>query len=119
MLALAFLEWYYTRGWFSGYNLLGPRLKRTYYGFSVPILARTLFSPWKRIITISKGGLSTRFNAILDNIVSRCVGFVVRLFTIFSAFIICIFWIVLAIFQLIVWPLLPIAGIILIILGVL
>lgn len=119
MLALAFLHWWYFRGWFSAYNSLGARLKRTYYGLSVPLLIGTLFSPWRRIITPSQGDLMDKLRSILDNLISRLVGFAVRVITLVTASIISIWWILLAIAQLIVWPFIPIAGIYFIVVGIL
>jgi hypothetical protein len=46
---------------------------------------------------------------MLDNLVSRCVGFTVRLLVLFAAIIILFVVGVIAIVELIVWPLLPIA----------
>jgi hypothetical protein len=119
MLALAFLQWWYGPGWFRAWNSLGARLKRTYYGFSVPQLSRTLFSPWRRIITPGGGALSDRLRAMVDNLVSRCVGFVVRVLTLVAAMVILIWWIVISVAQLVLWPLVPVAAVALIIRGVL
>lgn len=118
MLALAFLQWWYGPGWFRAWNALGARLKRTYYGFSVPQLSRTLFAPWRRIVSLGGGSLGERLRAMIDNLVSRCVGLVVRLITLFAAAMIIIWWIIIAIGQLVIWPLVPVGAIILIVRGV-
>ncbi len=118
MLALAFLQWWYGPGWFRAWNSLGARLKRTYYGFSVPQLSRTLFAPWRRIVSLGGGSLGERMRAMVDNLVSRCVGLVVRLITLFAAAVIIVWWIIIAIGQLVIWPLVPIAAIMLIVRGV-
>jgi len=119
MLALAFLQWWYGPGWLRGWTSLGARLRRTYYGFSVPQLSRTLLSPWRRIITPGGGSFSDRMRATLDNLVSRIVGLVVRILTIISAGIIAAWWLVIAALQLVVWPLLPLAALGLIVKAVL
>lgn len=111
MLALAFLQWWYGPGWLRGWTSLGARLRRTYYGFSVPLLSRTLLSPWRRIITPGGGPLSDRMRALLDNLVSRVVGLIVRLLTILTAGIIAVWWLLVAAAQLVIWPLLPLAAI--------
>lgn len=118
MLALAFLQWWYGAGWSGAWKSLGTRLRRTYYGFSVPQLSRTLFSPWRRIITLGGGSIGERLRAILDNLVSRLVGAVVRTLTIIAAGLISLWWLVVSLLQLIVWPLLPPAAIGLIIMGI-
>jgi len=54
------------------------------YFFSIPLLLKTYFSPWRRI-TWSKGrGFSIRrfLEAFISNLFSRCVGAVLRTFLI-------------------------------------
>jgi hypothetical protein len=85
----------------------------------VPLLLGTLFSPWRRIITPAQGDLMERLRSILDNLISRLVGFAVRIITLVTASIICIWWILVALTQLIVWPFVPIAGIYFIVVGIL
>lgn len=47
--------------------------------FSMPLLLRTLFSPWKRVTTEhSKSGLEDYAETILFNIMSRIVGALIR-----------------------------------------
>jgi hypothetical protein len=119
MLALAFFQWWYGPGWFQAWNSLGARLKRTYYGFSVPQLSRTLFSPWRRIVTPGGGSIGDRLRAILDNLISRFVGVIVRILTLTAAGIICLWWTVIAITQVAVWPFIPIIAVVLIMRGIL
>jgi hypothetical protein len=118
MLALAFLQWWYGPGWFRAWNSLGGRLKRTYYGFSVPQLSRTMFSPWRRIVTPGGGSISDRLRAMVDNMVSRVVGLIVRILTLIAAGVISLWWILIAFLQLVVWPFVPLAGLVLIIKGI-
>lgn len=54
-------------------------LSHTYYGFSIPLLARTLVAPWKRDSQGTDGlTLAQRFQVWLENITSRFFGFIVR-----------------------------------------
>jgi hypothetical protein len=119
MLALAFLDWWYGPGWFRAWNSLGGRLKRTYYGFSVPQLSRTLFAPWRRIVTPGGGAIGDRLRATVDNAVSRVVGFFVRVFTLVAAAFVCLWWVVIALIQLVIWPFIPLVGVVLIVKGLL
>jgi len=77
--------------------------------FSVSQLLRTLFSPWRRIITPPGAGLSAKFRAWGDNIVSRAVGFVVRVLVLLAALVAVLFVGILTLGELIVWPFLPFA----------
>lgn len=112
MLALEFFTWWYGRGWSTLARNAQRRLVRTAHLFSLPILIRTLFAPWRRIMTFPGAGLDAHVRAATDNLVSRCIGFVVRICVLFSALIILIIVFIAALIQLLLWPLLPPAVII-------
>jgi hypothetical protein len=79
MLALEFFTWWYSQGWSLLVHNAKHRLVRTSHLFSLPVLIRTLFAPWKRITTQPGAGLEAHVQAATDNFVSRCIGFVVRM----------------------------------------
>ena len=110
MLVVAFFRWWYGPGWRDNAGRLRRRLISTYLEFSVPILVRTLFSPWRRIISYGSGSLGERARAGVDNIVSRFVGTGVRLLALSAAVIILSLNVLLGGIWLILWPLLPVAG---------
>lgn len=118
MLALAFFSWWYGQGWAGIVNSLPKRLRKTSHAFSVNLLLGTLFAPWRRIITYPGSSLAERAQAVGDNLVSRAVGFVVRLFVLLAAFITLAITAVLLLLEIIVWPLLPVAVIGFVVLGV-
>lgn len=95
----------------------GSRLSGLASTFSVSQLLRTLFAPWRRIISYPGASLGERFRAWGDNMFSRAVGFVVRLIVLFTALLVAIAVIIFSLVELVVWPLLPIAGPVLIIIG--
>jgi len=74
---------------------------------SIPTLAKTLFSPWKRITSSYGKSASEISRAIIDNTVSRLVGFTIRVSVILGGFIVMLLLIVLALIGLIFWPLTP------------
>jgi hypothetical protein len=117
MLALAFFSWWYGRGWRDVATNIGPRLSGVAASFSVTQLLRTLFAPWRRIITYPGDNLSTKLHALGDNIFSRAIGFVVRLLVLLAALIVIIVTLVFSVAELVVWPLLPPAVPILLIMG--
>lgn len=119
MLALEFFTWWYSQGWQQLAKNMQRRISKTSSMFSVPILLRTLFSPWKRIITYPGSSLDTKIHAFSDNMVSRFVGFTVRLLVLFTATIMLLIVSVVAIIELIVWPLLPILTVVTIVKGIL
>lgn len=84
-------------------------MRRVLDSFSVFQLLRTLFEPWRRIITYPGASLAEKFHAWGDNAVSRAVGFTVRagvlIAALFALAVVCVFTVA----EMIVWPLLPIA----------
>jgi hypothetical protein len=109
MLIMSFFSWWYVRGWQQVALNFEPRLKGVADTFSVHQLLRTLFAPWRRIITYPGASLDERFRAWGDNLFSRMVGFVVRLFVLLAALLTLVLVALLSIIELVIWPLLPVA----------
>jgi hypothetical protein len=118
MLVVAFFSGWYGRGWQGVAKNIGPRIRNIAATFSVNQLLRTLFQPWRRIITYPGDSLGAKIRAWGDNVFSRAVGFVVRSIVLFAALIVMIFTLLFSIIELIIWPLLPPAVPILLIMGV-
>lgn len=109
MLIMSFFSWWYGAGWRAVLGSFGPRLRGVRDGFSVEQLLRTLFSPWRRIISYSGKGLDAKLRAMGDNAVSRVIGFFVRFFVLLGALIATIAVLLFTTLELIIWPLLPLA----------
>ena len=97
------------------------KLARATDFFSLKLLLRTLFEPFKQISNRSvDGSLEARFRAFIDRLISRIVGTVVRLGLLIIGLILIVIEAVLGIALLIAWPivpLMPIASIILTVVG--
>jgi len=119
MLAVAFFSWWYGQGWKSVLDSYDTRLKTSGEYFSVKQLLRTLFAPWRRIISYSGTSLADRFKAWGDNIVSRVVGFTVRCIVLFASLLFAVAIIIFTTIELLAWPLLPVLAPILIFVGLL
>lgn len=117
MLVLSFFSWWYGRGWQNVAKNIGPRLQGLAASFSAGQLLRTLFAPWRRIMTYPGDSLAARVRAWGDNLFSRAVGFVVRVLVLLAALVMTIVVAVLSVAEVVAWPLLPIAVPILIIMG--
>ena len=107
MIAVAFVRWWYGTGWRQVAQNANKRLSRTLLSFSVPTLLRTLFAPWKRIVTPPGAGISQHFKAAGDNAVSRLVGFSVRLIVLFTAGLVMLLTGATGVVLLLAWPLIP------------
>lgn len=119
MFMLDLVSWWYGAGWKGTLSATKRRLQGLADMFSVDILLRTLFSPWKRIITPPRAGLDARLRAFGDNFVSRCIGFTVRFFVLLAAGLSYVGLLLIGLAELLLWPLLPVIGVGLIVWGVL
>jgi hypothetical protein len=108
-LLMQFLRWY---------SLEEPqRIVRTalrYLGafhriLSIPFLLKTLFSPWKNIVDAEADprGLGTMMQSLVFNVVSRCIGAVVRLGAIVLSLALQCAVLVFAVAYLLLWVALP------------
>jgi len=118
MLALAFFSWWYSQGWQQLSKRIIKIIRTNFQVFSVSLLLKTLFEPWRRISTNPSSGLGFHIQAAIDNTISRFVGFGVRFIVILAALITTILLSLIGIIELVVWPFLPPALIVTIILGI-
>lgn len=107
MLLINFFQWWYTRGWFEFGKKLINRLSYLIQLFSIPMLLRTLFNPWKRITTIAGKSVGEKARAALDNLISRLIGFLTRIIVIISGLIIMLLTGVVGFILFIIWPFIP------------
>lgn len=103
------LRWWYVSGWVQAIHRITEQAGRVERIFSFTILLKTLFAPWRRIISPPGRGLDAKVHAALDNLVSRCIGFVIRITVILVAAIAIVIATLLGILVAILWPLIPIA----------
>jgi hypothetical protein len=76
------------------------------------VLLKTLFSPWKRIITPPGRALEDKLSAMLDNLVSRTIGFFVRIFSLITAIVLTTGAAIIGLVMAASWPLIPLLAII-------
>lgn len=118
MLTVEFFSWWYSHGWLSAAHWAQKLLSSVSHTFSVPILLRTLFAPWRRIVTTPGASLDAKFRALGDNLISRAVGFVVRFFVLLTALLLWLITAAIGLLTLAAWPLLPIAAFVLLLKGI-
>lgn len=108
-IAIVFLRWYYGEavkdvltGW-RNYIIF------SLHYFSIPLLLKTLFTPWKRDITRKPRGLDLKklFEYIAFNLISRGIGFIVRFLTIVVGILFFFIVIIAGIVFFVIWLLLP------------
>lgn len=107
MLIVEFFTWWYGRGFIELFKRFGGLLNSVWQRFSVSILLKTLFAPWRRITTEGGRSMQEQSRALLDNIISRLVGFTIRFFVIIAALVTTLLLLVVGIVVIIGWPLAP------------
>src|ERR1700739_3851693 len=108
---LELFKWWYGSGWLDAWQRVGRSINKAQMAFSLPVLVRSLFSPWKQITSAPGQTLNQKFNAKIDNLVSRTIGFFVRLFTRLAAIVFISAKALFGVATALAWPMLPIAAI--------
>ena len=106
MLAISFFEWWYSRGWGIYFQGFLARLQNTADSFSIGLLFKTLFQPFRQIST-TDGKKATIGEKIVDATVARVVGFIVRIFIIIAGIITLILMAVGGVVLGLLWPVIP------------
>ncbi|MEO5690970.1 MAG: hypothetical protein ABIQ64_02180 [Candidatus Saccharimonadales bacterium] len=106
---MAFFSWWYTDGWKRQLHAVSNRLAGVIDTFSVDILVRTLFSPFRQISAGSvRGPIGVQLRAFVDKLVSRFIGAIVRLAVLITGSITIVVGAMIGCMYLLVWPLLPV-----------
>lgn len=119
----ALLSWWYGRGLRGQAQRVLARIDRTAEFFSISLLFRTLFDPFRQIDanpTVG-GSMDMRMHAAFDRMFSRLIGFMVRSFSIGIGFGAILLIGLIGLLQLVLWPfvpVLPLIGLLLVVLGV-
>jgi hypothetical protein len=121
MFIVGMLSWWYGAGWRQRMMLLREHIAGIVDYFSIDLLLRTLFSPFRQIGTGSvTGPLGVQIRAFFDRLTSRVIGMMVRSTMIIVGTIgIAVYACIGAVFV-VLWacvPLLPIIGLILTLTG--
>lgn len=104
------LRWWYGSGWLRAWQGVPGSVKKVEQTFSMPVLFRNLFAPWKQVTTMpGDKSIGAHFRAAIDNLVSRTVGFCVRLLTLIVAAATLTVYATFGLISALAWPLLPIA----------
>lgn len=118
MIFAEMLRWWYIAGWAGAARRIVSWTSAVEHMFSLGLLLKTLFAPWKRITSAPGRGLDAKMRASLDNLVSRCIGFVIRFFVLIAALVGMLLALISGIVMTIVWPLMPVMFIFFIVKGI-
>lgn len=122
VLVISMLRWWYTDGWRQRVQLVANRLDGTIDYFSIDLLLKTLFSPFRQISAGRvDGSLEVQMRALIDKIFSRVIGMFIRLIILTIGGVTIALHILLGLIIVIMWgliPLLPVAGVVMSVFGV-
>lgn len=121
MFLVGLISWWYGRGWREQLTILQRRLGATAAFFSIGQLLMTLFAPFRQISAgRTSGPAGAVLRGLVDNLISRMIGAIVRLFTIIAGIIVlavqAIYGVLIVVFWLFV-PLFPVVGLIIMAIG--
>ena len=117
VIPFAYLEWHYTRAFLDMLRVWWNLFRFIFDFFSIPLLVRTLLSPWRRLEERRRvgGGVEDFFSVLIVNIIVRIVGAVMRLVIIAIGLVSLVLAIGLGIAFVLIWisaPLLVGAGLV-------
>lgn len=116
MVIVSLVGWWYGRGLRLQIERLLGRIMSVYDYFSIDLLLRTLFAPFRQISAGHvRGPLAVQLRALGDRLFSRLIGAVVRCIMIVIGTAACIVVLVIALVGLALWlvtPVLPVIGLV-------
>lgn len=121
MFIVGILGWWYGRGWALRVTRLREQLVGILDYFSIDLLMRTLFAPFRQISAGKvRGPIGVQMRAFFDRLISRTIGAVVRLVMIIVGSAAIILYVVIDGLFLVLWgviPLVPLIAVVLFLMG--
>lgn len=109
MFVVGICSWWYSTGWKMMIVRVRESLLDVYDYFSLGLLLKTLFAPWRQISAGRvRGPLSVQLRAFFDRLVSRIIGGFIRTFVLIIGSIVVSAAAVIGLAKILVWPLVPI-----------
>ena len=106
-LPFSYLLWHYVLAWSDLVRLYKNFTWFLWNFFSIPLLLRTLFSPWKRLHEGANKESAGFLGKLILNTILRFIGFGMRVCTILFGLCSLVLFSVLFAFFLVLWPLMP------------
>jgi len=115
------LSWWYSTGWIERARLIRERIDRSIDYFSIMLLLKTLFAPFRQISAGKVNGpLGVKWRAFIDRTISRVIGAFIRIIIIMIGCVTIALYCLVGLITLVVWavvPLFPFIGFLLFISG--
>ncbi len=109
-LGISYLVWHYTLAFADIFRNAKNILWFLYYFFSIPILTKTFFAPWKRLDVHKNRGESAadKFGRFIINSIMRVVGMMFRASLIFVGMVLLVLAFLCEIVLTLLWICLPV-----------
>ena len=121
MFIVGIFSWWYGKGFVRRAQIIKSRLIILADFFSIGLLLKTLFAPFRQISADATGAsFAEKMKAFFDKLLSRIIGAVVRTFMIIFGLVAMILQLLLGFITLIFWfiiPFLPVIGLIVMVIG--
>ena len=110
MVIISLLSWWYSEGWLEQISLTKRSFIKLADKFSIGMLLRTLFAPFRQISVGEQAGKTASLASVIaDKLISRLVGSVMRLVMVLVGTLALIIYAIISVLRLAGWPLLPLA----------
>ena len=114
MAIVGIFWWWYGAGWLAAVKRVIEKISGLYDYFSIDLLLKTLFSPFRQISAGRVDGpLNIVIRAFFDRLLSRVIGAIVRTIVVFIGLFSLAVAVILGLAYIISWaliPLIPFAG---------
>src|SRR6476620_3998612 len=108
MIIVWAFSWWYGTGWLAQFTKLRQRIEASYDYFSIGLLIRTLFAPFRQISAGRVNGpIGIKIRAFADRLISRVIGAFVRTILIFVGIVWMIVVVLIGALMLLLWLFVP------------
>lgn len=108
MVIVGLFLWWYGRGWLQCVRRVRDHLLTIYDYFSLDLLIRTLFAPFRQISAGRvRGSLTVQLRAFFDRLISRTIGAIVRMIVIMIGSVTLCVAAGIGVIMIVGWPLVP------------
>ena len=108
MFIVGMIAWWYSVGWKRTAVDVWESIERLYDTFSLGLLLKTLFAPWRQISAGKvRGPIGVQLRAFFDRLVSRIIGGFIRIITLLIGVAALCLMLLIGLLRLAIWPLVP------------
>lgn len=119
MFVVGLISWWYSVGWRRMVASVWDSVERLYDTFSLGLLLKTLFAPWRQISAGQvRGPIGVQIRAFFDRLFSRVIGGFIRTVTLIVGLIALCVMLLVGLMRIVVWPLVPIMPLVMVLFAI-